>query len=79
MHDHPHRRRLTHGRREGRQGRAAGQLRGRYLCSDLACPLYVRGKKDAGAGARLHETLTLGEKIQRTVANLAAFIAKVTT
>ncbi|WP_326770607.1 FBP domain-containing protein (plasmid) [Streptomyces sp. NBC_01591] len=49
-----------------------------YICSDLACPLYVRGKKDAGIGARLHESLTLEEKIQRTVTNLTAFIAKVT-
>jgi hypothetical protein len=38
----------------------------------------VRGRKDAGVGARLPESLTLEEKIQRTVANLAAFIAKVT-
>jgi hypothetical protein len=51
---------------------------GAYICSDLACPLYVRGKKDAGIGARLHESLTLEEKIQRTVVNLAAFIARVT-
>ncbi|MGW2355093.1 FBP domain-containing protein [Actinacidiphila glaucinigra] len=58
----------------GQQGNTVGA----YMCSDLACPLYVRGKKDAGVGARLHETLTLEEKIQRTVANLAAFIAKVT-
>jgi hypothetical protein len=58
----------------GQQGNSVGA----YICSDLACPLYVRGKKDAGAGARLHESLTLAEKIQRTVANLDAFIAKVT-
>ncbi|MFD8073358.1 FBP domain-containing protein [Streptomyces sp. NPDC059718] len=58
----------------GQQGNTVGA----YMCSDLACPLYVRGMKDAGIGARLHETLTLEEKIQRTVANLAAFIAKVT-
>jgi hypothetical protein len=31
-----------------------------------------------GAGARLAESLTLEEKIQRTVANVAAFVAKVT-
>ncbi|MEV0179807.1 FBP domain-containing protein [Streptomyces sp. NPDC050625] len=59
----------------GQQGNSVGA----YICSDLACSLYVRGKKDAGAGARLHESLTLEEKIQRTVANLAAFIAKVTS
>ncbi|MFD5625840.1 FBP domain-containing protein [Streptomyces sp. NPDC127072] len=58
----------------GQQGNSVGA----YICSDLACPLYVRGKKDAGAGARLHESLTLEEKIRRTVVNLAAFIAKVT-
>jgi hypothetical protein len=58
----------------GQQGNSVGA----YMCSDLACPLYVRGLKDAGFGARLHETLTLEEKIQRTAANLAAFIKKVT-
>ncbi|MGW0826859.1 FBP domain-containing protein [Streptomyces sp. NPDC002845] len=58
----------------GQQGNSVGA----YLCSDLACSLYVRGKKDAGVGARLHETITLEEKIRRTVANVAAFIAKVT-
>ncbi|MCT9007720.1 FBP domain-containing protein [Streptomyces rhizosphaerihabitans] len=58
----------------GQQGNSVGA----YLCSDLACSLYVRGKKDAGVGGRLRESLTLEEKIQRTVVNLAAFIAKVT-
>ncbi|WP_416904143.1 FBP domain-containing protein [Micromonospora echinospora] len=58
----------------GQQGNSVGT----YLCADLACSLYVRGKKDAGAGARLHESLTLEEKIERTVANLAAFVARVT-
>ncbi|MEU9284275.1 FBP domain-containing protein [Streptomyces sp. NPDC048275] len=58
----------------GQQGNSVGA----YICSDLACPLYVRGRKDAGVGARLRESLTLDEKIQRTVANLTAFIAKVT-
>ncbi|MEV6760018.1 FBP domain-containing protein [Streptomyces sp. NPDC051105] len=58
----------------GQQGNSVGV----YLCSDLACPLYVRGRKDAGIGARLPESLTLEEKIQRTVGNLAAFIARVT-
>ncbi|MFC6593627.1 FBP domain-containing protein [Kitasatospora paranensis] len=60
--------------RAGQQGNSVGL----YLCSDLSCSLYVRGIKDAGAGARLHETITPEEKIQRTVANIAAFVAKVT-
>ncbi|WP_431968652.1 FBP domain-containing protein [Actinacidiphila sp. bgisy160] len=63
--------------RAGKAGQQ-GNTVGAYMCGDLACPLYVRGKKDVGIGARLHETLTMEEKIERTVANLAAFIAKVT-
>ncbi|MFF4764439.1 FBP domain-containing protein [Streptomyces sp. NPDC001292] len=58
----------------GQQGNSVGA----YMCSDLACPLYVRGKKDVSVGSQLHETLTVEEKIQRTAANLAAFIARVT-
>ncbi|MEU3338854.1 FBP domain-containing protein [Streptomyces sp. NPDC002144] len=57
----------------GQQGNSVGA----YICSDLACSLYVRGRKDAGPGARLHETITLEEKVRRTVANVAAFVAKV--
>ncbi|MDI1465841.1 FBP domain-containing protein [Catellatospora sp. KI3] len=55
----------------GRQGNSAGL----YLCADLACSLYLRGKKDAGR--RIEETLTLTEKIDRATTNLAAFLAKV--
>ncbi|MFD9125712.1 FBP domain-containing protein [Kitasatospora sp. NPDC059571] len=57
----------------GRQGNSVGA----YMCSDLACSLYVRGVREAGT--RIHESLTLEEKIRRTTANLAAFIAKVTS
>ncbi|MFB7619137.1 FBP domain-containing protein [Kitasatospora sp. NPDC056181] len=59
----------------GRQGNSVGA----YMCSDLACSLYVRGRRETGSGGRMPESLTLEEKIQRTVSNLAAFIAKVTT
>ncbi|MEU9102355.1 FBP domain-containing protein [Streptomyces sp. NPDC048361] len=58
----------------GKEGNSVGA----YICSDLDCSLYVRGKKDPGPGSRLHETLTVEEKIERTVQNVAAFIAKVT-
>ncbi|MEU6225767.1 FBP domain-containing protein [Streptomyces sp. NPDC047042] len=58
----------------GKQGNSVGA----YICDDLCCSLYLRGRKDAGAGSRLHETITLEEKIRRTVGNVAAFIAKVT-
>ncbi|MFC4035993.1 FBP domain-containing protein [Streptomyces polygonati] len=62
--------------RAGRAGQQ-GNTVGIYICGDLSCSLYVRGKKDAGVGARLHETITLEEKIQRMMANLSAFVAKV--
>ncbi|WP_328784498.1 FBP domain-containing protein [Streptomyces canus] len=68
---------LMVARRAGKAGQQGNSV-GAYMCDDLSCSLYVRGKKDAGAGARLHETLTLDEKIRRTVTNLAAFVAKVT-
>lgn len=59
----------------GQQGNTVGE----YLCTDLACSLYVRGKKPVrGLGARPVEQLSLEEKAERTMANLAAFIAKIT-
>ncbi|MFH9397652.1 FBP domain-containing protein [Streptomyces sp. NPDC017556] len=57
----------------GQQGNSVGA----YMCSDLACSLYVRGKKDAGVGSRLRESLTLEQQIERTVVNVEAFIARV--
>ncbi|MBL1100283.1 FBP domain-containing protein [Streptomyces coffeae] len=60
------------------KARQQGNSVGTYLCGDLACSLYVRGKKDAGVAARPQESLSLEEKIERTVANIAAFFAKVT-
>jgi hypothetical protein len=59
----------------GQQGNTVGD----YFCSDLACSLYVRGLKAVrGLGGRPPERLTLEEKLERTLGNLAAFIAKVT-
>lgn len=57
----------------GQQGNTVGT----YLCSDLACSLYVRGKKDPGVGARVHESLTVEDKIRRMTANLAVFLDQV--
>ncbi|MFJ6153536.1 FBP domain-containing protein [Micromonospora profundi] len=56
----------------GRQGNSVGA----YICSDLGCSLYLRGKKDAGR--RIDETITLDEKIERTTGHLAAFLRRVT-
>jgi hypothetical protein len=57
----------------GRQGNTVGQ----YLCTDLACSLYARGRKHAAVGADLDETLTLEARIGRTRANLHTFLDRV--
>lgn len=68
---------LMTARRTGEAGRQGNTI-GQYLCVDLACSLYVRGKQKTSAGRGLDETLTLPEKITRTRRNLTAFITMVT-
>lgn len=68
---------LMTARKAGRDGQLGNSV-GAYMCADLACSLYLRGKKDAGPGGRLHESLPLTDKIERTTANLAGFLNKVT-
>jgi hypothetical protein len=47
--------------------------------TDLACSLYLRGKKAVrGLGGRPAERLTPEEQTERMMANLTAFIVKVT-
>jgi FBP C-terminal treble-clef zinc-finger len=58
----------------GRRGNTIGQ----YLCTDLACPLYIRGRKHSSAGKNYDETLSLDQRIARTRSNLTAFIDRVT-
>jgi hypothetical protein len=60
--------------KEGQQGNSVGS----YLCADLACSLYLRGKKDTEPGARAHDSVPLDEQITRTKANLTAFLDRVT-
>lgn len=58
----------------GREGNTVGT----YLCADLACSLYIRGRRQPKLRGGLHEeTLTLEERITRTVGNLTAFADKV--
>ncbi|WP_406723792.1 FBP domain-containing protein [Streptomyces sp. GD-15H] len=57
----------------GREGNSVGA----YLCTDLACSLYLRGKKVPETGLRFEEALTLEEQIARTLNNLHAFLDKV--
>ncbi|GAA0488363.1 FBP domain-containing protein [Streptomyces olivaceiscleroticus] len=58
----------------GRQGNTVGA----YVCADLACSLYLRGKKQPDLAARYEEQLGVDEKVARMTANLDAFLAKVT-
>ncbi|MEU2614919.1 FBP domain-containing protein [Micromonospora sp. NPDC007271] len=58
----------------GRKGNTVGE----YLCADLACSLYVRGKRQPKMRlVRREETLTLQERIDRTMTNLAAFTNRI--
>lgn len=57
----------------GRQGNTVAL----YMCADLACSLYVRGKKPTALARRLEETLTLEQQIARVLRNVDGFLAKV--
>ncbi|WP_328763104.1 MULTISPECIES: FBP domain-containing protein [unclassified Streptomyces] len=60
----------------GREGNTVGI----YVCSDLACSLYIRGKRQPKLRAgHYEETLTTTEKIDRARTNLNAFTAKITS
>jgi hypothetical protein len=67
---------LMTARRAGRAGRESNSV-GIHMCTDLDCSLYVRGRKIPDLGGRLEETLTLEEQIERTRANLFAFVDRV--
>jgi hypothetical protein len=58
----------------GRQGNTVAL----YMCADLACSLYLRGRKTSATAKQMDETLTVEERIARARRNLDAFLAKVT-
>ena len=66
---------LMTARKAGAAGREGNSV-GVYMCADLACSLYVRGKKALDAGSRFEESLTTEEQIARTVGHLSAFLDK---
>ncbi|GLF97008.1 FBP domain-containing protein [Streptomyces yaizuensis] len=58
----------------GREGDSAGI----YICADLACSLYLRGKRQPALRTRRQEeSLTTEERSARALGNLAGFLAKV--
>ncbi|MCX4977776.1 FBP domain-containing protein [Streptomyces sp. NBC_00620] len=64
---------LMTARKTGAAGREGNSV-GIYMCTDLACSLYVRGKKSLESGSRFEESLTVEQQIARTVGNLSAFL-----
>jgi hypothetical protein len=66
---------LMSARRPGAAGRSGNSV-GQYLCSDLACSLYIRGRKQSVGGA-VDKGLSREEKIARTLANLDAFLDEI--
>ncbi|TDD29167.1 FBP domain-containing protein [Actinomadura sp. KC06] len=67
---------LMSARRSGEAGKQ-GNTVGRYLCADLACSLYVRGKKQTLLGDGHDDGVPLEEKVARIKAKLNAFVASV--
>lgn len=66
---------LMVARRAGASGRQ-GNTVGAYLCADLACSLYVRGRRQP-VRVQPVETLTAADRTERLVANLDAFVGRV--
>ncbi|MFG2293005.1 FBP domain-containing protein [Streptomyces sp. NPDC048603] len=66
---------LMTARKSGKEGREGNSV-GIYLCTDMACSLYVRGKKQPEPGGRFEESLTVEQQVDRMTGNLAGFLAK---
>ena len=69
---------LMTARRPGKRGQQGDSV-GIYLCSDLACSLYLRGRKEVWAAGRFEESMTVEEKVARLTANLTGFLTRLTT
>jgi hypothetical protein len=63
---------LMTGRKAGPSGRNGNSV-GLYVCTDLACSLYLRGLKIPEV-PRFAESLTVQEQIERTRGKLDAFL-----
>ena len=66
---------LTVASKTGKAG-SKGDTAGLYMCRDLACSLYLRGKRSAGT-PRLRETLSLEQMVARLEQNLNDFLKRV--
>lgn len=66
---------LMTARKVGAEGKQNGSA-GLYACSDLACSLYLRGRRSPLLGIRMEETMTLEEQVLRMMNNLRAFLGR---
>ncbi|MFF0532579.1 FBP domain-containing protein [Nocardia amikacinitolerans] len=66
---------LMTAHKAGDSGRRGNSI-GTYMCTDLACSLYARGKKRPALGSRYREDLTPEEKIDRVRDNMNAFLTR---
>lgn len=64
---------LMTARKAGAAGREGNSV-GVYMCADLSCSLYVRGRKLPDSGFRIEESLTVEQQIARTTGHLSAFL-----
>ncbi|NUU22121.1 MAG: FBP domain-containing protein [Streptomycetaceae bacterium] len=67
---------LMTARRAGKAGREGNSV-GVYMCTDMACSLYVRGIKAPEPGGRFKESLSVEEQVERTCGKLTAFLDKI--
>ncbi|MEU5366511.1 FBP domain-containing protein [Streptomyces sp. NPDC005925] len=68
---------LMTARKAGPAGREGNSV-GVYMCTDLACSLYLRGRRVPESGGRFEESLTVDEQIARATGNLFAFLDRLT-
>ena len=61
-----------------RAGKAGGRGNsvGTYICADLQCSLYLRGRLSTGS-VGMHETLSLQDRVTRLVDNVDALVGRV--
>jgi hypothetical protein len=66
---------LMAARKAGPAGRQADSA-GLYICSDLDCSLYIRGKKQPSGADRVEQSLNVGEQVTRMMSNLTGFLRR---
>ena len=64
--------RLFSAPKPGKAGKQGGTV-GLYVCDDLACPLYARGKRES-ALIQPAETITREERVERLRTNVDRFV-----